>query len=127
MEKIWKPLLDNYDISSDGEIYSRKYKRLLSPWLSGKGYVKIDLGRNVRDYIHRLVAETFIDNPENKPTVNHKNHNKLDNRVENLEWMTYKEQTADDIRLGLRGIENGPNGKYRKINETKETFDLKKI
>lgn len=114
MEKIWKPLLNNYDISSDGEIYSRKYKKIIIPWKCGKGYLRVDLGRNNRHYLHRLVAESFIDNPDNKPTVNHINHDKTDNRVENLEWMTYKEQTADDIKLGLRGIENGPDGRYRK-------------
>ena len=60
------------------------------------GYVKSKLyndeGNRRPLHIHRLIALTFIPNPENKKTVNHKNHNRTDNRVENLEWATQSEQ-----------------------------------
>lgn len=114
MDKIWKPLLENYEISNYGEIYSKKYNKLLTPWKTGKGYLKIDLGRSVRKYVHRLVAETFLTNNENKKTVNHIDHNKLNNRTDNLEWMTYKEQTCYDIKMGKRGTEKGDNGRFQK-------------
>jgi hypothetical protein len=58
------------------------------------GYVKVKFTWNNIKYsrrVHRLIAQTFLENPENKPEVNHKNLNKQDNRVENLQWATKKE------------------------------------
>ena len=66
----------------------------MSPIIDKYGYLSIDLHKNGHrkiHKIHRLVAQAFIPNPENKPTVNHINEIKADNRVENLEWMTYRE------------------------------------
>lgn len=57
--------------------------------------------------IHRLVAKAFIPNPENKKTVNHKNGNKLDNRVQNLEWATQSENNLHCIRAGIRVHKKG--------------------
>ena len=63
-------------------------------------------------HVHRLVAETFIQNPENKPTVDHINRNRFDNRVENLRWATQKEQidnsshVIDRIDYGVRKCED---------------------
>ena len=108
--EFWKDIIGyegSYQISNLGNIKSIgrniKYsngivvpyrEKLLNGFVSTSGYKAIDLYKNNKRkkfYIHRLVAETFIDNPLNKPEINHINENKLDNRVENLEWCTSSE------------------------------------
>lgn len=89
----------NYYITDTGYIYSRNYLgtgriRKLKPELLHNGYLGIVLSKNGTKYhkkIHKLVAETFIENQENKPEINHKNGIKTDNRAENLEWCTHSE------------------------------------
>ena len=99
-EKMWKeiPGTDGkYLISTDGEVIaiSRRVKfgnvyrwtktKILTPRDNGKGYLELEfLGKH--RYIHRLVAEAFIPNPQNLPQVNHKDENKSNNCVDNLEW-----------------------------------------
>lgn len=78
-----------YKITKDGRIWSDKTNIFLSTKLTN-GYLLIQLNK-VNLTVHRLVAETFIPNPDDKPYVNHINSNKIDNRVENLEWVTQKE------------------------------------
>lgn len=80
-----------YTITDDGKIISYKYNkpRVMKTWLQKSGYENIKLCKNNKTYhflVHRLVAEAFIDNPNNLPEVNHKNKIRNDNRVENLEW-----------------------------------------
>jgi hypothetical protein len=84
-----------YSIDTEGNVYSKKGKKL-KPVYSGQGrYYRVSLSKDKKithKYIHRLVAETFIENPENKYSVNHIDGNKNNNNVLNLEWATGSEQ-----------------------------------
>ena len=80
---------DKYTISTDGNVYSLRTNKILKPRLSLDGYERVCLcnGSIKREYrVHRLVAETFLDNPDNLPQVNHKDFNTVNNYIENLEW-----------------------------------------
>ena len=92
----------NYYITDTGDVYSRSYRntgriKKLKPSLTKHGYLQVCLyygDKSKRFRIHQLVAETFLLNPENKPCINHINGQKDDNRVENLEFCTYSENTT---------------------------------
>lgn len=98
MSELWKtiPNFSNYEVSTLGNIRNKITLNELSKNSLRGGYIRLNIkndnGNPRTMTIHRLVALTFIPNPENKYTVNHINHNKLDNRVENLEWATTTEQ-----------------------------------
>lgn len=87
---------EDYFITKDGRIYNKKGQELKGKWVDNTGYYQIILRKNKKEKhvrIHRLVALTFIPNPDNLPQVNHIDGNKLNNNVENLEWCTNSENT----------------------------------
>lgn len=106
MNEIWKrvPLngfASRYLISDTGRVFSMHRHRELKPKMSNTGYLRVTLcndGEHRTVCIHRLVAMAFIPNPDGKPTVNHLNEIKTDNRAENLEWATTAEQNAYGTR-----------------------------
>lgn len=131
MQEIWKSLKgiveygNYYEVSNlgrvrsiDRRVNSRNGKRLvkgqiLKQWIDKDGYCRVTLNLNQRKKhygIHRLVALSFIKNPENKPQVNHKDGNKQNNRVDNLEWLTNKENVVHAFSIGLNeGIKGEEN------------------
>lgn len=122
-----------YDIDSNGLVYG--VERFVKKWdgnkkidraikkqsISKNGYARVNLsknGVNTKYLVHRLVAKTFIDNPFNKPQVNHKDGNKLNNSIENLEWVTQSENIIHAIKkLNKKiGFKNKGEVWYKKIN-----------
>ena len=78
-----------YAITENGQVYSYYSKRFLKQEIAKNGYARVYL--DGKHYLtHRLVAEAYIPNPENLPCVNHKNHDRADNRASNLEWCSYQ-------------------------------------
>ena len=104
MEEIWKDIKGYeglYKVSNLGHIYSNYVNRNLEGSLDKYGYKVTILTNNGihRRYLsHRLVAQAFIPNPENKPQVNHIDEDKINNRIDNLEWNTAKENMNHGTR-----------------------------
>lgn len=124
MNEIWKPIefAEGYFVSDLGRIKSIKKNRELILKLSHTkdGYVKCGItiqGSSCRFRVNRLVANAFIPNPENKPTVNHKDGNKDNNCASNLEWMTRSEQMKHAYKLGLKKPMRGTSHSMSRLTE----------
>ena len=114
MEEVWRPVVGYeglYEVSSLGNVRSLPNNRhkeplLLTQAVHWKGYLRVALrkkGERKYKRVHRLVAEAFIPNPENKPTVNHKDGQRSNNCLDNLEWATMSENKHHSIdKLGAR-------------------------
>ena len=110
--ELWKPVKGyegKYEVSSLGRIKSlnfnqKQYEKILKPYINVRTkYAYVGLSKHCKLKtmpIHRLVAEAFIPNPENKCDVNHKDCNRANNKVENLEWCTRSENIKYGIKYG---------------------------
>ena len=136
MEEVWKDIPGyegRYFASNFGRIKSRniqhKQDYILSQINGRGGYLIINIienGKHVQHSVHQLVASAFIPNPENKPQVNHIDGDKKNNRVDNLEWVTAKENVAHAIRTGLAN-HHGMKGKFGALNHcSKPVFQFSK-
>lgn len=93
-----------YTIDENGNVYSCKRKKYLSQRVSPRGYFRVNLSKNGIQhemFIHRMVAEAFIQNPDNKKEVNHIDGNKKNNHISNLEWATHDENMEHAFTIGL--------------------------
>ena len=93
-----------YTISKKGIIKNKHGKIIKYRDKSNSGYIRVGIRINKklkRFFIHRLLAEKFIPNQKNKPCVNHKDGNKLNNNINNLEWCTYSENTKHSLKNKL--------------------------
>lgn len=119
----------HYFVDENGNIYSNKYRTLKKRalYLDGKKkYLMVDLigdnGEKHKMLVHRLVALSFIPNPDNRPEVNHKDGNSLNNCVANLEWTTHKENMthAFNMKSPIRNVVRStlifPNGEQMDFN-----------
>lgn len=110
---MWKDIEFNpevYEINEVGDVRNKKTGRILKPRKNRNGYLQVILckdGKRKTFLVHRLVAIAFIPNPENKRTVNHKDENKTNNCVENLQWMTDKENTVYSEAIPIEAYKNG--------------------
>lgn len=134
MEEMWEDIPGyegHYQVSSAGKIFSYKTNRIISQNHFREGYKMTILskdGKSKQFSVHRLVAEVFVPNPENKPIVNHKDGVKDNNYWLNLEYVTSSENTYHALRTGLKRILKGEEIYNCKIkdHEVFEIFSLRK-
>ena len=100
--EYWKQIKDypHLLVSTKGRVWTTTYNRFLKPGKSNRGYLRVGLNKDKTVkwvHVHRLVAEAFIPNPDNLPTVDHIDGNKLNNNVENLQWLSQSDNCKKSI------------------------------
>jgi hypothetical protein len=122
--EVWKDIKEYegyYQISNFGSVYSVRYKRYRKPRIDQHGYEYIGLNKDGTQkpfFVHRLVANAFIPNPENKAEVNHIDGNKLNNNICNLEWVTHDENMDHAFSTGI--LKRGESKKTTKVAPTRK-------
>jgi hypothetical protein len=128
---IWKDVVgyeDLFMVSNSGGVYSKRTNKKLKQHMREDGRCTIGTiiggrkGKTVCFKVHRLVAEAFIPNPHNKPTVNHIDGNPRNNHVSNLEWATIKEQIDHAYKLGLCKQVRGTGSATHKLSQEQVDF-----
>jgi hypothetical protein len=104
------PECQDYAVTKDGRVWSKKRERFLKPYFNKvKGLQQVCLsikGVKRMAFVHRLVAQAYVPNPENKVAVKHKNGNHTDNRGTNLKWITMSESARAAFKAGTRKVTN---------------------
>lgn len=117
MRKPIKGYEGEYEVDDSGFIFSLKSNKFLKAATGNSGYLAVSLSKDGHVnglMVHRVVAIAFIDNPENKKEVNHKDYNKLNNNVNNLEWCTPSENSIHGLMKPNRRFVGGMKGKLGK-------------
>lgn len=144
LERKWKPIKGyegHYEISNYGEVRSLIFRNnkvekqkihYLTPTDNGYGYKIVGLknGKKRKNhYIHRLVAEAFIENPLNLPVVNHLDHDRSNNRADNLEWLTQKENVNYSLELMKKPhcSKTNTGEKYIRLRDNSYIFSYEKM
>lgn len=157
LKEVWKDIKGYegiYQVSNLGKVRSldrivtysngAKHKHLgsiINGYISHKGYRRVELSKNgktIKFSVHRLVAKTFLPNPKNLPQVNHKDEDKTNNRVDNLEWCTckynnnYGNRTKSSVQtykhnssIGKHVLRCDMNGNT--IQEYRSTYEVEKL
>lgn len=110
----WQRYNDFLTVSNHGDVKS--HGKLVKCEICKNGYKRIHVshhGIQFKFLVHRLVAETFIPNPDNLPCVNHKDGNKLNNSVDNLEWCTFSRNNKHAYETGLKSAKGENNGRHK--------------
>ena len=116
----WRTISEfpNYQVSNIGRVMNIKTSRILKTYINGFGYEIVTLSNNLSvssKVCHRLVASEFIDNPNNKPLVDHIDRNKLNNNIDNLRWVTHSENQMNKTKA------NNKTSKYKGVKFSKQT------
>lgn len=117
------PNFPGYYVTEDGHVWSNWSKKILAEVVMPKKYHRVVLSKNNKSYnflIHRLVASAFVDNPYQKPHVNHKDGNPENNHYKNLEWVTPKENN----NYGEHGLRNGKAHSKKVLQIDKDTNEI---
>ena len=107
-----KNTLEDYEITRDGHVINIHTGKEVKPQINGTGYYRVAIGKKLK-FVHRLVAQKYIPNPENLPQVNHKDGNRLNNCVDNLEWVSNRDNSLHALRNGWMRIEE--NHQFAKL------------
>lgn len=111
--------LEDYEITREGQVINKHTGRILKPQPNGKGYLRVSIGQKLR-FVHRLVAEQYVPNPNNYEQVNHKDGNKLNNCADNLEWVSNQMNRDHAVEHKLQIM--GEECPWSKLDWEKVTF-----
>lgn len=114
-----KLTIDDYEITKDGRVINKTNNHVLTPQPNGKGYLRVKIDGKLQ-FVHRLVAQKYIPNPNNYEQVNHIDGDKTNNSVDNLEWVSNQQNREHAVESGLHL--QGEDCKWAKLDWQKVEY-----